>query len=60
MRLGMVLGDGGALARMLLPFKFGFGGPIGNGRQWWSWVSLDDVVGAITFAMEHESLVGGT
>ncbi len=45
-RSGLVLTPkGGALQRMLLPAKLGLGGPIGNGRQWWSWISLDDVVG---------------
>lgn len=47
-RTGVVLDpDGGALPRMLPLFKFGLGGPFGNGRQWWSWISLADEVGAI-------------
>ena len=46
-RVGVVLArDGGALAQMLVPFKLGLGGPIGNGRQWVSWIHLDDIVGA--------------
>jgi uncharacterized protein (TIGR01777 family) len=54
LRQGIVLSkNGGALARMLLPFKLGTGGRIGSGRQWWSWVSLDDVVAAYLFALEQ-------
>lgn len=45
--------DGGMLERMLLPFRLGLGGPIGGGRQWWSWVALDDVVSAYLFALEQ-------
>jgi uncharacterized protein (TIGR01777 family) len=58
LRLGMVLGRGGALARMLTPFKLGIGGPIGSGSQWWSWVAMEDVIGAIRFALDHDE-VGG-
>lgn len=51
-RIGVVLSDdGGALAKMLPIFKLGGGGRLGDGRQWWSWISIDDVVGAITFAL---------
>jgi uncharacterized protein (TIGR01777 family) len=58
-RIGVVLSPkGGALAKMLLPFKLGVGGKIGNGRQYWSWVSLDDLVGIITHALMTESLRG--
>jgi len=54
LRQGIVLSrHGGALQRMLLPFKLGTGGRIGSGHQWWSWVSLDDVVTAYLFALEH-------
>jgi uncharacterized protein (TIGR01777 family) len=54
LRQGIVLArDGGALARMLLPFKLGTGGRVGSGRQWWSWVSLDDAVAAYLFALEQ-------
>lgn len=54
LRQGIVLSrHGGALQRMLLPFKLGAGGRIGSGRQWWSWVSLEDVVAAYLFALEH-------
>ena len=52
LRTAMVLGrDGGALPRMLLPFKLGLGGRIGSGRQWWSWISIDDWVGAARFLL---------
>jgi hypothetical protein len=52
-RHGLVLsGEGGALERMLRPFKLGLGGRIGSGRQWWSWVSMDDLVAAYRLAIE--------
>ena len=54
-RQGVVLAkDGGALARMLLPFKLGFGGRVGSGKQWWSWVAIDDVTAAYGFVLGHE------
>jgi uncharacterized protein (TIGR01777 family) len=54
-RQGIVLSArGGALAKMLTPFKLGLGGRVGNGRQWWSWVSLDDVLSAYRFAIEGD------
>ncbi len=52
-RQGIVLSrKGGALARLLTPFRLGVGGRVGSGRQWWSWVSLDDLVGAYRFALD--------
>ena len=57
-RLGMVLGDGGAMSKMLLPFKLGLGGPMGNGRQWWPWIAIDDVVGAVAHVMESPEISG--
>lgn len=57
-RLGMVVGSGGALDRMLLPFRMGLGGPIGNGRQWWPWIAIDDVVGAVAFGLDRETVSG--
>jgi uncharacterized protein (TIGR01777 family) len=54
LRQGLVLAPGGgALARLLLPFRLGLGGPVGSGRQWWSWVAIDDVVRAYVHALEH-------
>lgn len=59
MRFGVVMSpDGGALAKMLTPFRLGLGGRLGSGRQWSSWVSLDDVVGAIHHVLNHEALQG--
>ncbi len=58
-RFGIVLApDGGALAKLLLPFKLGVGGPIGNGRQWMSWVDRDDVLRLIEWAIETDSVRG--
>lgn len=59
LRIGIVLTpEGGALQQMLLPFQLGLGGKVGNGRQYWSWISLPDLVRAIQFAIETESLSG--
>jgi uncharacterized protein (TIGR01777 family) len=59
LRIGIVLGDaGGSLEKMLLPFKLFVGGPVGGGQQWFPWVHLDDVVGAIMWALDHEALRG--
>lgn len=49
---------GGALKKMLLPFKFGLGGRLGSGRQYFSWITLDDIVQAYLFAMEHPEISG--
>jgi len=58
-RFGIVLSpEGGALAKMLMPFKLGVGGNMGSGRQWWSWVHLQDVVGAIEHVLNTASLQG--
>jgi uncharacterized protein (TIGR01777 family) len=59
LRTGIVLAkDGGALAQMMTPFKFGLGGTIGSGKQWMSWISLEDEVRAILFALENENVRG--
>jgi uncharacterized protein len=59
LRTGVVLGrNGGALERMLLPFRLYAGGPIGSGKQWFPWVHRDDVEGVILFAMRNTALAG--
>jgi uncharacterized protein (TIGR01777 family) len=58
-RFGIVLSrKGGALPKMLLPFRLGLGGAIGNGRQWWSWVALPDVVESLLHILANEGLSG--
>ncbi|MDQ3799221.1 MAG: TIGR01777 family oxidoreductase [Acidobacteriota bacterium] len=58
-RIGVVLAkDGGALEKMLTPFKFGVGGRVGSGKQWMSWITLEDLIGIIHFALENEKLRG--
>jgi uncharacterized protein (TIGR01777 family) len=59
LRLGIVLDrDGGALEQMLLPFRLGIGGPMGNGQQWMPWVHRADVIGLILFALESTAVTG--
>jgi hypothetical protein len=59
LRTSLVLdAKGGALAKMLPAFRFGVGGKLGSGRQWWSWVSLADTARAYVFALENEHLHG--
>jgi uncharacterized protein (TIGR01777 family) len=59
LRLGLVLSPkGGALEKMLTPFKLGLGGRIGSGQQWWSWIHADDIVGAVHHAL-HTDLLSG-
>lgn len=57
-RIGLVLGRGGLLARLRLPFSLGLGGPIGDGRQWMSWIHVDDVVGLLWRLAEDETISG--
>ena len=58
-RFGVILSrDGGALPKMLPPFRMGVGGRIGNGRQWMSWIHIADVVGAIEHAVDNPSVTG--
>ncbi|MGB4989096.1 MAG: TIGR01777 family oxidoreductase [Pyrinomonadaceae bacterium] len=59
LRTGIVLTkDGGALGTMLTPFKLGVGGVVGSGKQWMSWISMDDHIAAINYAIENENLRG--
>lgn len=59
LRIGVVLArEGGALARMLPPFRLGLGGRIGNGRQWWSWITREELVSVIRHALEDQGLEG--
>lgn len=58
-RTGVVLSaKGGALAKMLTPFRLGVGGNMGNGHQWWSWIALQDLVGAILHALKTDTVRG--
>lgn len=58
LRLGIILGMGGAIAKMLTPFKLYAGGPIGTGRQWFSWIHRDDVVNLIMQALTRPDVEG--
>ena len=58
-RLGVVLGrDGGAMDRMLTPFKLGMGSPLGSGRQWFSWIHIDDLVNILLYLLNHQEISG--
>lgn len=58
-RIGIVLAkDGGALEKMLTPFKFGVGGVVGSGEQYMSWIAIDDLIGLIHFALDSENISG--
>ncbi|MBD2104621.1 TIGR01777 family oxidoreductase [Leptolyngbya sp. FACHB-261] len=58
LRMGIVLAPGGALAQMVPPFKLGVGGPIGSGRQWFSWVHREDAVSLILYALTNSKVSG--
>lgn len=58
-RTGLVLAsDGGFLKRLLLPFKLGLGGPLGNGRQWMPWIHIDDQIALIDFLLQQQEASG--
>lgn len=60
LRLGIVLDPkGGALGKMLTPFRLGAGGNMGSGTQYWSWIAMDDVIGAFQHAVSNDALRGG-
>lgn len=58
LRTGIVLGNGGALGKMLTPFKLGAGGRMGQGTQWMSWIHIFDLIGIVLYCIEHDSLQG--
>ncbi len=59
LRIGVVLDrKGGALAKMLTPFRFGLGGIVGSGRQYWSWITLEDLTGMFQFLLDNPQLSG--
>jgi uncharacterized protein (TIGR01777 family) len=59
MRFGVVLGrDGGALEKMIPPIRFFVGGPVGNGRQWFPWIHIEDLISAIIFVLENKAVKG--
>ncbi|MEL6579133.1 MAG: TIGR01777 family oxidoreductase [Cyanobacteria bacterium J06621_12] len=58
LRIGIVLANGGALGKMIGPFKMFAGGPIGSGKQWFSWIHRDDLVGLIAKAVEDKNMSG--
>jgi uncharacterized protein (TIGR01777 family) len=59
LRTGLVLGiEGGMITRMLTPFEFGLGGPIGSGRQWMSWIERDDLVRLIAHVIARGEMAG--
>ena len=58
LRLGLVLGSGGVLAKLLPVFRAGFGGQLGDGRQWMSWIALDDLLGALLRGLTDARLSG--
>lgn len=58
LRFGIVLGMGGAIAKMITPFKLFAGGPIGSGRQWFSWIHRDDLVNLIIAALTKPEMEG--
>ncbi|MEL6930290.1 MAG: TIGR01777 family oxidoreductase [Cyanobacteria bacterium J06600_6] len=58
LRIGIVLANGGALGKMIGPFKMFAGGPIGSGKQWFSWIHRDDLVSLIAKAVEDSSMSG--
>ncbi|UWG98977.1 TIGR01777 family oxidoreductase [Dehalobacter sp. DCM] len=57
-RIGVVLGSQGALPRMIIPFKFYVGGPLGKGNQWLPWIHIHDLMRMLQFIIEHDAVIG--
>lgn len=57
-RIGLVVGKGGFLKKMLTPFKLGVGGKLGNGKQWMPWIHVQDLVNILLYLMEHDTCEG--
>ncbi|WP_338780379.1 TIGR01777 family oxidoreductase [Metabacillus sp. FJAT-52054] len=57
-RLGIVLGEGGVLQKMILPYKLYGGGPLGSGTQWMSWIHVTDIAGLMDFIIHHDEISG--
>lgn len=58
-RIGVVMGNnGGAMAKMILPYRFFVGGTVGTGRQWISWIHIEDLIGLIRMIIENEDISG--
>lgn len=58
LRIGVVLGRQGALARMVLPFQLFVGGPLGKGTQWFPWIHVADLIRMVRFIVEHDEIAG--
>ncbi|MGK0288637.1 MAG: hypothetical protein ACI86H_000050 [bacterium] len=58
LRFGMILGKGGPLKKMLLPFRYGLGGTVGSGNQYTSWMAIDDVLNAILYLINYKKVEG--
>jgi len=58
MRIGLVLGNGGVLKQIVLPYRFFLGGPLGSGKQWLSWIHIDDLIGIIKYTLENDQISG--
>ena len=59
LRIGLVLDkSGGALSKMLTPFNFGLGGNVGDGKQYWSWISINDLISSIIFILNNDTIKG--
>jgi uncharacterized protein (TIGR01777 family) len=58
LRLGIVIANGGALGKMLTPFKLGLGGPVGSGKQYWPWIAINDVCGIVGHVLDNDEIRG--